>query len=141
MKKALIGFGGCGENLLETLAVNDTDFFLTALVRNEGCGNREVGKDKIVDLYLPSELELLARKLEGVDACFMVGGLGGGACQYMLELGRELRRKGIWTAALTILLIAYIKGSSDLFPIRRSGRKSRTKSGRTGKNPGCDSCL
>lgn len=84
--------------MLESLGKTDMIFSLTALVR--GDETQGFSKDKSPAFYSSRELGLLAKKLDAVEVCFMIGGLGGDSCQYMPELARELRKLDIMTVAL-----------------------------------------
>lgn len=107
MKTALVGFGGCGENTINFLARESRKFLLTALVLNDRSRTNVPGANKKAALYSPQELGVLAKKMDSVEICFMIGGLGSDGCKSMLELARELRKRGIMTVALTVFPFSF----------------------------------
>lgn len=101
MKTALVGFGGCGENMVDFLSRENRKFLLTALVMEDSRGRKNLGEDTGIALYSPRDLGSLEQKLDSVEVCFMIGGLAGDSCKNMLELARKLRQRRIMTFGLT----------------------------------------
>lgn len=88
--------------MMNFLARESREFLYTSLVLDDSSGRNIHGANKKAAFYSPQELGLLAQKLDSVDMCFMIVGLGGDGCKNMLQLACELRKRGIMTVALTV---------------------------------------
>lgn len=93
--------------MMNFLARESREFLLTALVLDDRLAGKVDGANKKAVFYSPQELGLLAQKLDSVDICFMIGGLGGEGCKSMQELARELRKRRIMAVALTVFPFSF----------------------------------
>lgn len=100
METALIGFGGCGKNILASLGEDNSPFLRTALVEgNISADNDDVEKTN-ENVYSVKDLDNLANELADFKICFLAGGLGGTTCWEMPILSQKLRNEGVMTIAL-----------------------------------------
>lgn len=110
---AVIGFGGCGFNVINELLSTDVTGGKLALFGEEVDYAHAGSK---ITFYAFDKIDSAAQNFSGIRLCFLVGGLGGNSCAHIGPFAKKLREMGIVVVALVT------------FPLRFEGRNEKAAS-------------
>lgn len=107
---AVIGFGGCGFNVINEFSRTDGTGAKLALL---GEDVDYAHADNEITFYTFDKINVAAQEFSGIRLCFLVGGLGGNSCVHIAPFSKKLREMGI----VVFVLVT--------FPLRFEGRNEK----------------
>lgn len=106
----VIGFGGCGSNVLIAFSHYGAKGLRLSFV--SGNRARNTVPENNIATYSLEDMDTLALECPKCSPCFLVGGLGGQSCAHLLALARKLHDKGVFTVALCAMPFSF-EGRTD----------------------------
>lgn len=107
----VIGFGGCGLNLIREFTSYDSAGLGLCVVSESG--RHGLAGDSGITACSFDVMDALAEEYAKSPVCFLVGGAGGSSWEYMSSLAGKLQEKGVFVVALCAMPFRFESRSED----------------------------